>query len=209
MLIQLLVDNPKSWILPFAELLKEKLHFIGHEVRLIHKHKEVLQGDILILLSCERKFFALNLNKHNLVIHESDLPKGKGWSPVTWQVLEGKNEITVSLFEATSEIDAGQIYLQKKMSFNGLELLDEIKHAQGLITIELILEFITNINTIVGKNQSGESTFYDRRSEKDSKLDINKSILEQFNLLRVCDNERYPAWFELHGVKFKIKIYKT
>ena len=209
MLIQLLVDNTKSWILPYAELLKEKLHSIGHDARLIHKHREVLQGDVLILLSCERKFNELNLNKHNLVVHESDLPKGKGWSPVTWQVLEGKNDIMLSLFEASSEIDAGQIYLQKKMSLKGFELLDEIKHLQGLTTIELILDFIVNINNMVGKNQIGDSTFYDRRNEKDSELDINKSILQQFNLLRVCDNDRYPAWFELDGQKFKIKIYKV
>jgi methionyl-tRNA formyltransferase len=209
MLIQLLVDNPKSWILPFAELLKEKLHYIGHEARLIHKHKEVLQGDILILMSCERKFLALNLNKHNLVIHESDLPKGKGWSPITWQVLEGKNDIIVSLFEATYEIDAGQIYLQKKISFNGLELLDEIKHKQGLTTIELVLDFISNIDKIIGRPQIGESSYYDRRLEKHSELDINKTLIEQFNLLRVCDNERYPAWFELRGTKFKIKIFKV
>ena len=143
------------------------------------------------------------------MVHESELPKGKGWSPVTWQVLEGKNDITVSLFEATSEIDAGKIYLQKKMSLKGFELLDEIKHMQGLKTIELILDFINNIDKIIGRDQNGESTFYERRSEKDSKLDINKSILEQFNLLRVCDNDRYPAWFELDGVKFNIKIYKA
>ena len=29
-------------------------------------------------------------NKLVLVIHESDLPKGKGFSPVQWQILEGK-----------------------------------------------------------------------------------------------------------------------
>lgn len=209
MLVQLLVDNPNSWVLPYAEILKAKLHSCGHEVYLIHKHSEVRNGDILVLLSCERKFNALKLNRHNLVVHESDLPKGKGWSPVTWQILEGENDITVSLFEAADDIDAGPIYLQKKISLNGLELIGEIKHLQGKITIELIMDFIANIDKIVGRQQIGESSFYPRRGEKDSELDINKTILEQFNLLRVCDNERYPAWFELRGKRFKIKIYKA
>ena len=26
----------------------------------------------------------------NLVVHESDLPKGKGMSPLTWQILKNK-----------------------------------------------------------------------------------------------------------------------
>jgi len=28
-------------------------------------------------------------------------------------------------------------------------------------------------------------------------------------LLRVCDNERYPAFFELNNTKYIIKIYNT
>lgn len=31
---------------------------------------------------------------------------------------------------------------------------------------------------------------------------------EQFNLLRVKDNERYPAWFELQGQRYVVKIGK-
>lgn len=207
MLIQLLVDNPNSWIMPYAELLKMRLESSGHEVFLRHIHSHIQSGDILVLLSCERKFNALYLNKHNLVVHESDLPIGKGWSPITWQILEGKNEIIVSLFEAVENIDAGPIYLQKRIHLNGAELIDEIKHLQGEVTIELLMDFIVNIDTVERKEQIGDSTFYPRRGEKDSELDINKSILEQFNLLRVCDNERYPAWFEWQGKKFKIKIY--
>jgi methionyl-tRNA formyltransferase len=209
MLIQLLIDNSNSWIVPYADTLKNELQIRGHFVDVIYKHNDVKQGDILILLSCERKFTRLELNKYNLVVHESNLPKGKGWSPITWQILEGKDEITFTLFEAAEEIDAGPIYLQKKINLTGHELLEEIKHIQGLTTIELILDFTENIYKISSVDQVGESTFYNRRREKDSELDVNKTILEQFNLLRVCDNDRYPAWFELHGVKYKIKIYKA
>jgi methionyl-tRNA formyltransferase len=209
MLIQLLTDNPNSWIIPYALMLRNQLQECGHDVIIIDKHKEVRKGDILVLLSCERKFNELELNDYNLVVHESDLPKGKGWSPITWQIQEGKNEIIITLFEATEEIDAGLIYLQKKINLTGLELLDEIKHIQGITTIELILDFITNIDKITGRPQIGESSYYDRRGKKHSELDINKTLIEQFNLLRVCDNERYPAWFELRGTKFKIKIYKA
>lgn len=207
MLIQLLVDNPNSWIMPYAELLKIRLESSGHEVFLHHIHSHIKRGDILVLLSCERKFKSLNLNNHNLVVHESDLPKGKGWSPITWQILEGKNEITVSLFEAVEDIDAGPIYLQKKIHLNGTELIDEIKHLQGEVTLELLIDFIENVDNVASNEQIGDSTFYPRRGIKDSELDINKTILEQFNLLRICDNERYPAWFELQGKKFTIKIY--
>lgn len=208
MVIQILIDNSNSWIVPYANELKDKLIAKGHTVSLFHEHSDVTEGDVLCLLSCEKIFKDLHLNKHNLVVHESDLPFGKGWSPVTWQILEGKNIIPVTLFEATKEVDAGEVYSKEYIYLEGHELLDEIKHQQGLITIKLILDFIENYFMIEGAPQKGHSTFYPKRVPKDSMLDIDKNLKEQFNLLRVCDNERYPAFFILNGKKYIIKIFK-
>ena len=195
MKVQVLVDNLNSWIIPYAEKLVNFLKESGHDSNLIHKHGEVVEGDILCLLGCEKIFKALDKNKHNLVVHESDLPKGKGWSPLTWQILEGKNEIPITLFEAAEGVDSGSIYLQNIVFLSGNELNDEIRQKQGEATIDLILKFIKEYPKVEGKEQQGEETYYPKRTPKDSELDINKSISEQFNLLRVCDNERYTAWF--------------
>lgn len=208
MLIQILVDNTDSWIIPYAKVLSDQLEDKGHEVYLIHSHDEVKEGDVLCLLSCERIFKELHLNKHNLVVHESDLPKGKGWSPLTWQILEGKDKIPLTLFEASKEVDAGGVYAKEFIQLEGHEMLDEIKHQQGLKTKKLIIDFIDRYPNLEASPQKGKSTYYPKRTPKDSELDISKSIKEQFNLLRVCDNERYPAYFKINGKKYLIKIYK-
>ena len=208
MFVQILVDNPNSWIIPYAEKLKQNLLDNNHRVLLLNDHDKVVAGDILCLLSCEKKFKNLHLNKHNLVVHESALPKGKGWSPLTWQILEGKKIIPITLFEASENIDSGVIYLNDKIVLAGNELIDEIRVFQGNCTVNLIVNFINNYDNIKGVEQKGESSFYKKRKVEDSKLDINKSIKEQFNLLRVVDNERYPAYFEYKGGKYKIQINK-
>ena len=208
MKIQLLVDNKTSWIVPYAEQLCSRLMDMKHEARLIFYHNEVLEGDILCLLSCEKVFKKLSLNKFNLVVHESDLPQGKGWSPVTWQVLEGKSTIPVTLFEAAASIDSGQIYSQAYISLNGTELLEEIKHQQGLATQSLIINFVESLPNIQGRPQCGDESFYPRRNPEDSRLDIHKSLYDQFDLLRVCDNERYPAHFTIRNEEYVLKIYK-
>ena len=209
MLIQILIDNPNSWVLPKAKILVKKIKLIfNYDTIIIHNHKDVKEGEILIMLSCEKIFKRLDLNKKNLVVHESDLPRGKGWSPITWQVLEGEKEIPVTLFEANDSIDSGKIYLKKYMRLNGEELLKDIKELQGKITNELIIDFLKLYPNIKGVQQSGDETFYKKRTSSDSELDINKTILEQFNLLRVCDNERYPAFFTINGKKYKLEIFK-
>ena len=208
MKIQLLVDNIDSWILPYAKSICNTLIMKGHECSLIYRHEDVKTGDILFLLGCEKKFNNLHLNKNNLVIHESDLPRGKGWSPLTWQILEGKNTIPVTLSEATNEIDSGVIYSKKYIECNGGELLAELKELQAKTTEQLVIEFVENHPKNLGIVQSGDVTYYSRRLPKDSMLDINKTIFEQFNLLRVCDNKRYPAFFYLNNQKYILKIEK-
>lgn len=209
MLVQLLIDNPDSWIVPYATSLKDILTEMGYRVLVFSKHRDVQEGDVLILLSCERIFSSLSLNKYNLVIHESALPQGKGWSPLTWQVLEGKDEIPVTLFEATDSVDSGRIYGQLFIQLDGTELNSELKHKQGLATIDLIVDFFKKYPNIIGKEQEGKETFYPKRTVKDSELILYKTIEEQFNLLRVVDNERYPAFFIKNGVKYILKIYKA
>ena len=40
------------------------------------------------------------------MIHESDLPHGKGWSPIQWQILEGSDSITITLLDAEDKVDS-------------------------------------------------------------------------------------------------------
>ena len=56
-------------------------------------------------------------------------------------------------------------------------------------------------------DQFGYETFYPKRNPSDSELDINKTIKDQFNLMRIVDNEEYPAFFYMGDKKFVIKIY--
>lgn len=208
--VTLLCDNPDSWIIPYIRELRCEIEKLGYHVNYIYNKEDITEGDIACFLSCERIIpnEYLKLNKHNLVVHESDLPKGKGWSPLTWLILEGKNRIPITLIEANEKIDSGDIYFKDYIELNGSELLGEIKHLQGMKTNELILKFIEQYPNISKLKQEGEETFYRKRTKDDSCLDINKTIEEQFNLLRVVDNQRYPAFFFKNGEKYFIKIYK-
>jgi methionyl-tRNA formyltransferase len=210
MRITLLVDDKKSWIIPYVIELKNELSSLGHEVNYINDHSSIKNGDLAFFLGCTKVVNAdiLLKNKKNFVIHESELPKGKGFSPLSWQILEGKNEIPIQLLEAVDIVDSGSIYLEDKIILVGNELLSEIKHLQGILTKKMVLEFINRYPNIEGKKQSGESSYYRRRTPKDSALDLNKTLLEQFNLLRIVDNEKYPAFFEQDRYKYIIKIYK-
>jgi methionyl-tRNA formyltransferase len=207
--ISIVVDNP-SWIIPFAERLAAMICDAGDDACLIRRYSEVRVGAVAYYLGCIHMAQPdiLSRNQRNLVVHESDLPRGRGFSPLTWQILEGKNHIPICLLEAAAQVDAGAVIYRDSIDYAGHELITELREGIGNRTIALCRRFLDETAPPSGEPQIGEATAYPRRRPADSRIDPLRSISEQFELLRVVDNERYPAWFEHRGHRYKLAIEK-
>lgn len=211
MLTVSILTDLDSWYRPHAEILAETLRSRGHDVAVIHDPDDLRSGDIAFLLSLGRMVNADQRarNVHTVVVHASALPRGKGWSPLTWQVIEGARSIPFTLFEAVEHVDAGRVYLTSEMHTDGTELVDELRRLQAQTTHELCLEFVTRYPDIVsdGREQDPEGeSFYPRRRRDDSRLCPDKTLAEQFDLLRTCDPDRYPAHFEFRGQHYELVL---
>ena len=199
-----------SWFEKYALKLKKKLEK-KYEVKIIYNQNKLRKSIITFILSYQKKIITKNLrkSKFNIVVHASNLPKGRGFSPMSWQILEGKNTIPFTLFQANEEIDTGDFFLKDKIVLKGHELSNEWRKLQGDKTIELCLKFVKKMNELIPKPQVNQNySYYRRRKKIDSILDVNKSIKDQFNLLRIVDNENYPAYFIYKNKKYKVKIEK-
>lgn len=182
----------------------------GYLVQWGHDAARMAPSDICFYLSYERIVNAeiRSRHGHNLVVHASDLPKGRGWSPASWLILEDANAIPVTLLEAVDQVDAGPIYLQEWIALDGTELVDDWRAGIAGSTISLARRFVDAYPSISSKakEQVGTPTKYPRRRPEDSALSREKTLGEQFNLLRIVDNDKYPAYFIHKGKKFLIKV---
>ncbi|MDB2548548.1 hypothetical protein N9X60_03040 [Paracoccaceae bacterium] len=142
------------------------------------------------------------------VVHESDLPKGRGFAPLQWQVLERKTQLKVSLIELAAEADTGDIILQTDILFDGTELYDELRDKQAIATYELMSAAIDKYPNLGKEPQKGSASFYPRRLPRDSELDPSQTLIDLFPKLQVANNEHWPAFFFFDGKKFILKIYK-
>jgi methionyl-tRNA formyltransferase len=182
-----------------------------HSVELVTRISELPGGDLLFLISCSEIVPAALRNCYQaaLVIHASDLPAGRGWSPLVWQILEGRSDIAVALLEAVDPVDSGAVWQKRWLHFDGTELHDELNRALFAVELELMDYALENFGKVqpMQQNEVGAS-WYPRRSPEDSKLDPERSLAEQFDLLRVVDPERYPAYFEYRGASYDVVIKK-
>ena len=137
-----------SWIRRYLFSLIEKLP--DHSVKVISSDDEIIEGDVLILQSYPKILpkEKLTLNTHNILVHSSNLPEGRGWNPLHWQVIEGKDTIPSTLLEVSEKVDAGKIYYQEYTSLNGDELLEEIREKVIKTDFEMIKRFVDNIKVV-------------------------------------------------------------
>lgn len=205
-----LLDRSNDWLAPYVETIIEDLTASRKfDCAIYYDTDALVAQDVVFVLGYTRILSAdvLAQNKLNLIIHESDLPAGKGFSPVQWQILEGKRSIRVSLIEAAAEVDAGDIIDQTTMELDGYELWPKIRKKQATATIELIRSFLDKYPSFSRKKQEGAESFYSRRGPKDDRLDETKSLRELLNHFRIADNEKFPVYFEVNGHRYYLKVY--
>lgn len=185
----------------------------NHIVEVIRDASDAKGGDLLFLVSCTQLLSSsvLKLYSRAFVLHASDLPKGRGWSPHIWTILNGEDEITVTLLAAEERVDTGDIFLQRKIKVPDAALWNEINHLLFKVEVDLMRTAVLDFDKLEGVPQDDEitPTYFRKRTPDDSELDIHASLASQFNKMRICDPNRFPAFFELHGVRFKVTVEKV
>ena len=189
-----------------------KENIANHTIELVRSRSELTNGDFLFLVSCSEIIKSQHREKyeHTLVLHASDLPQGRGWSPHVWEIVNGGEAVTLSLLEAEDKVDTGRLWLKSSIPVSKTALWWEINQMLFDAETDLMQEAVERYEEIGPYSQrlDVEPTYYQRRTPADSELDPQKTIAEQFDLMRMCDPQRYPAWCEILGQKYKVILEK-
>jgi methionyl-tRNA formyltransferase len=203
----LIITNRQSWLLKYLKKIKKiKFEVLYDHTRISKKY------DIIFYLSYSKiveKKYLLN-SEFNMVVHASDLPKGRGFSPYTWEILKKKNIITLALFKINSNlsiVDSGDIYKKILFKVSDTDLIQDVRKKIFTNTFKLIELFLKDKNKKFYK-QKGIPSYYRKRTHFDSKINLNKKFKDLIPLFKVVDNKRYPAYFIYKKCKFILKIYK-
>lgn len=211
MKITLLCSDPNHPVNAFLEAWLSAQQGI-HEVELLRSKSQLSGGDLLFLVSCSEIIEESDRNQFlaTLVLHASDLPKGRGWSPHIWEIAAGANHINLSLLEAEDRLDTGKIWEKRQISIPKDALWDEINHLLFSAEIDLLDLAVKQFGQQKADQQDESEipTYYPKRTLSDGRLDPDKTISEQFDQIRVCDPNRFPAFFELRGSKYKLFLEK-
>ena len=126
--------------------------------------------------------------------HMTDLPFGRGGSPLQNLILLGKTETVLTAHRMTKELDAGPVYLKKPLSLDGTA--QEILERSSALAATMIETIIKTYPEPVP--QTGEVVIFRRRTPAESEIPKGLSPKQLYDFIRMLDGEGYPAAFRQH-----------
>lgn len=134
--------------------------------------------------------------------HMTDLPYGRGGSPLQNLIVRGHKKTKISAFRITDKMDAGPIYYKEQIVLHGT--------AQRIY--EWVSEIVFNymIPKIVAKRiepipQEGQVVEFERRKPEDGDIQNCEDLADVYDYIRMLDAPDYPHAF-IETDKFNIRF---
>lgn len=135
-----------------------------------------------------------------IVFHMTDLPYGRGGSPLQNLIVRGHKKTKISALKVEEDLDAGPIYFKKDLNLDG-SAHEIFKRASGIIK-EMIEEIIED--KIKPVPQNGDPVIFKRRVPAESNLKDVCSVTEAYDYIRMLDAAGYPhAFAETEFLRFE------
>lgn len=143
-------------------------------------------------------------------IHNSLLPRHRGFAPVVWAMIAGEKETGFSVFSFDKEMDTGDIWYQKKINIEEMDYISDVLERIDMEIdkfFDVIFEKILS-GEIKPEKQSKENVSYGaRRTAEDGKIDWKKTSREIYNFIR-AQSKPYPGAYGVYQSQL-VKIWKA
>lgn len=135
-----------------------------------------------------------------ILFHMTDLPYGRGGSPLQNLIVKGHTESKISAIKITEGIDQGPVYLKRPLLLHGTAR-EIFVRASGIIK-DMIVEIIES--KPIPQPQQGEVVLFKRRKPEEGDLSGLKTTKEVYDYIRMLDAEGYPnAFIETKFIRFE------
>lgn len=139
--------------------------------------------------------------------HETDLPYGRGGSPIQNLIARGHKQTVISAIRMEKGLDTGPIYLKRSASLHGSAQQIFERNAQA---VAKMIGEITR-RQITPQPQQGIPVVFKRRTPDQSNLaSLPEPTLEKiYDLIRMLDAETYPkAFLEVNELRLEFSKAK-
>lgn len=142
----------------------------------------------------------IHKNFECVIFHMTDLPYGRGGSPLQNLIVRGFQETVITAVRCVDEFDAGRVYLKRPLSLNGTA--EEIFMRASRVIGEMIRIIVSEQPQ--PDPQVGDPVIFHRRNRVDGNLGGIDSLEKVYDYIRMLDADGYPkAYIETADLVFE------
>ena len=123
-----------------------------------------------------------------IVFHMTDLPYGRGGTPLQNLIVRGLTATKLSALRVEVGLDTGPVYLKMDLSLSGTaeEIFVRVNKLVGKMIVEIIQ------NNLQPVPQEGDPVVFKRRKPEQSDMSGLEKLEEIFDYIRMLDADGYP-----------------
>lgn len=133
-----------------------------------------------------------------VVFHMTDLPFGRGGSPLQNLIERGYRKTKISAIQVVKQVDAGPVFLKEDLDLQG-SAQDIFERATEIIFKKMIPRFLNE--HLTASPQSGEVVEFKRRKPEQSQINPDMNQIKIYDYIRMLDADGYPKAFIPFGNK--------
>lgn len=138
-----------------------------------------------------------------VVFHMTDLPYGRGGSPLQNLIVRGHKETKISAIQVTKKLDGGPVYMKRPLSLAG-SAQEIFVRCADIVFQEMIPLLLSEKMT--PKPQEGEPVVFKRRKPEEGQITSDMELDKIYDYIRMLDAEGYPrAYMEFGGYRLEFE----
>ena len=146
-----------------------------------------------------------------LNVHPTLLPKYRGGKSGAYVLLNNEQKSGSTIHHMTNTIDCGDIVVQSDISISPFDTIRSVQRKVYAREPELVIEALAaveNCAQVIPQDNYQCSEVLPNRTPEDSEVDPTLPLIELINIIRASDPDDFPAFFEYHGQKVGIKLWR-
>lgn len=130
-------------------------------------------------------------NFNCIVFHMTDLPFGRGGSPLQNLLVRGIYNTKISAIKVADGMDVGDIYMKEDLDIKDGNADEIFCRVSDIVFNQMIPRFMKGNLTAVP--QQGNPTIFKRRRPEESEIPENLTQRQLYDFIRMLDGEGYPT----------------
>lgn len=200
--MRIIIATVKSWNIERAEAMRKK--YAGVHDIVIYTSREEFTSDNVCDFHPDYIFLPhwsyimpreITDNWECVVFHMTDLPYGRGGSPLQNLIVRGHRETKISAIKMTEKLDGGPVYMKHRLSLEG-SAQEIFVRCSDIIFEEMIPLFLDgDKEKMTPVPQEGDPVVFKRRKPEDGQITTDMKTDQIYDYIRMLDAEGYPRAF--------------